>query len=99
MLNMFHIKKWLKKGRQNIITLIKRRSSEDKKKLQEYNKQWFNNQTREKQLELRQKAQKHDKNRYDNMTVKVKQIIIFTGFLFPFHYYVKQWFDFALFQF
>ena len=45
---------------------------EDKKKLQEYNKQWFNKQTPERQLELREKARKYHKNRYDNMMVSVK---------------------------
>ena len=47
---------------------------EDKKKLQENNKQWFNNLSREKQLEFRIKARKYHKNRYDNMLVK--QLII-----------------------
>ena len=45
---------------------------EDKKKLLEYNKQWFNKQTPERQLELRKKARKYHKNRYDNMMVRVK---------------------------
>ena len=45
---------------------------EDKKKLQEYNKQWFNKQTPERQLELHEKARKYHKNRYDNMMVSVK---------------------------
>ena len=45
---------------------------EDKKKLQEYNKQWFNKQTPERQLELREKARKYHNNRYDNMMVSVK---------------------------
>ena len=45
---------------------------EDKKKLEEYNKQWFNKQTPERQLELREKARKYHKNRYDNMMVSVK---------------------------
>ena len=45
---------------------------EDKKKLQENNKQWFNNLSPEKQLEFRIKAQKYHKNRYDNMVVRVK---------------------------
>ena len=44
---------------------------EDKKKLQEYNKQWFNKQTPERQLELREKARKYHNNRY-NMMVSVK---------------------------
>ena len=45
---------------------------ENKKKLQEYNKQWFNKQTPERQLELREKARKYHKNRCDNMMVSVK---------------------------
>ena len=48
----------------------KQLSPEDKKKLLEYNKQWFNNQSLERQLELRQKARKYHKNRYDNMMVR-----------------------------
>ena len=44
---------------------------EDKKKLEEYKKQWFNKQTPERQLELRGKAPKYHKNRYDNMMVRV----------------------------
>ena len=49
---------------------------EDKKKLQESNKKWFNNQMSEKQHELRIKARKYHKNRYDNMLVRVKQLIV-----------------------
>ena len=45
--------------------------TEVKKKLQEYSKQWFNKQTPEKQLELKQKARKYHKNRYDNMMIRV----------------------------
>ena len=37
--------------------------TEDKKKLQEYSKQWFNKQTPEKQLELKQKERKYHINR------------------------------------
>ena len=37
--------------------------TEDKKKLQEYSKQWFNKQTPEKQLELKQKERKYYINR------------------------------------
>ena len=37
--------------------------TEDKKKLQEYSKQWFNKQTLEKQLELKQKERKYHINR------------------------------------
>ena len=46
-------------------------SPEDKKKLLEYNKQWFNNQLSERQLELQQKARKY-KNRYDSLMVRVR---------------------------
>ena len=49
----------------------KQLSPEDKEKLLEYNRQWFNRQTPERQLELRQKAKKYHKNRYDNMIVRV----------------------------
>ena len=49
----------------------KQLSPDDKKKLLEYNRQWFNRQRPERQLELRQKAKKYHKNRYDNMIVKV----------------------------
>ena len=45
---------------------------EDKKKLQENNKQWLNNLSPEKQFELRIKARTYHKNRYDNMVVRVK---------------------------
>ena len=45
--------------------------TEDKKKLQEYNKEWFNKEMSEKQLELREKAQKYHKSTYDNMMVRV----------------------------
>ena len=46
-------------------------SPEDKKKFLEYNKQWFDNQLPERQLELQQKARKY-KNRYDNLMVRVR---------------------------
>lgn len=49
----------------------KQLSPEDKKKLLEYNRQWFNNQPPKRQLELRKKAQEYNKNRYDNLMVKV----------------------------
>ena len=51
----------------------KQLSPEDKKKLLLYNRQWFNNQSPERQLELRQKARKYHKNRYDNMIVAVRE--------------------------
>ena len=43
---------------------------EGKKKLEENNKKWFNNLSPEKQLELRQKARKYHKDRYDVMMAK-----------------------------
>ena len=36
-------------------------------------KQWYNNQTPEKQQEMRIKARKYNKNRYDNMMVVVRE--------------------------
>ena len=51
----------------------KQLSPKDKKKLLLYNRQWFNNQSPERQLELRQKARKYHKNRYDNMIVAVRE--------------------------
>ena len=44
---------------------------EVKKKLVEYNKQWFNRETPEKQRELQEKARK-DMITYDNMLVRVR---------------------------
>ena len=41
-----------------------------KKKLVEYNKQWFNKQSPERQREIKQKASIYHKNRYDNMMVR-----------------------------
>ena len=49
----------------------KQLSPEDKKKLLEYDRQWLNNQTPKRQLELRKKAQEYNKTRYDNVIVKV----------------------------
>ena len=46
---------------------------EEKKRLQKNNRQWYNNQTPEKQQEMRIKARKYNKNRYDNMIVKVRE--------------------------
>ena len=40
-----------------------------KKKLVEYNKQWFNRQSPERQREIKQKASMYHKNRYDNLLV------------------------------
>ena len=44
---------------------------EDKKKLVEYNKQWFNRQSSERR-EIKQKASIYHKNRYDNLMVRVR---------------------------
>ena len=44
---------------------------EDKKKLVEYNKQWFNRQSLERQREFQPEARKY-KNRYDNLMVRIK---------------------------
>ena len=46
---------------------------EEKKRLQKNNRQWYNNQTPEKQQEMRIKARKYNKNRYDNMMVVVRE--------------------------
>ena len=43
---------------------------EDKKKLVEYNKQWFNRQSLERQRERKQKASMYHKIRYDNLLVR-----------------------------
>ena len=43
---------------------------EDKIKLLEYNKQWFNRKSPERQQEIKQKASIYHKNRYDNMIVR-----------------------------
>ena len=55
---------------QKIKDKYKQLPPEDNKKLQKHNKQWFNNQSPEKQLGLRIKAQKYHKNRYDNMMLR-----------------------------
>ena len=65
-------------GKKKVVSLkrkdrYKQLSPEDKKKLLEYNRQWFNNQSPERQLELRQKSRKYHKNRYDNMIVAVRE--------------------------
>ena len=49
----------------------KQLSIEDKQKLLEYNRCWFNNQSPERQLELREKARKYHKDRYNNKMVEV----------------------------
>ena len=76
MKNVYQIKKLSKKALEyyyaNKEAISKKRnekykqlSPEEKKKLQEYNRRWFNNQSPERQLEVRQK------DRYDNMMVRV----------------------------
>ena len=80
--NVYHIKKLSKKAleyyyankeaiSQKRKEKYKQLSPEEKKKLQEYNRRWFNNQSPERQLKLRQKAKKYHKVRYDNMMVRV----------------------------
>ena len=44
---------------------------DDKTKLVEYNKQWFNKQMPERQREIKEKASMYHNNRYDNMMVRV----------------------------
>ena len=47
-------------------------SPEEKKKRQEYNKEWFRKRPIERQKELKEKAKQHHKNRYHNLMVIVK---------------------------
>ena len=47
-------------------------SPEQKKKRQEYRKEWFNKLPIEKQQELKEKARQYHKNRYQNLMVAVK---------------------------
>ena len=47
-------------------------SPEQKKKRQEYRKEWFNKLPIEKQQELKEKAEQYHKNRYHNLMVPVK---------------------------
>ena len=47
-------------------------TQEQKNKLVEYRKAWFNRQTEEKQNEMRQRAREYSGNRYHNMMVAVK---------------------------
>ena len=56
-----------KKGKYNLLR------PEEKKRLQENNRQWYNNQTPEKQQEMRMKVRKYNKNRYDNMMAAVRE--------------------------
>ena len=53
------------KNKYNSLTL------EEKKKRQEYNKEWFKKQPIEKQKELREKAKQYLKNRYHNLMIVV----------------------------
>ena len=45
---------------------------EEKKKRQEYRKEWFNKLPIEKQQELKEKAKQYHKNRYHNLMVALK---------------------------
>ena len=47
-------------------------SPEEKKKRQEYRKEWFNKLPIEKQQELKEKAKQYHKNRYHNLMVPLK---------------------------
>ena len=46
-------------------------STEDKKKLFEKQKEWFNRETEEKQIEMKRKARGYSKNRYHNHIIVV----------------------------
>ena len=46
-------------------------STEDKKKLFEKQKEWFNRETEEKQIEMKRKAREYSKNRYHNHIIVV----------------------------
>ena len=48
-------------------------SSEEKKKRQEYNKEWFKKQSIERQQKLKEKAKQYHKNRYHNLMIAVNQ--------------------------
>ena len=50
----------------------KQMPAESKKRLAEYNKQWFNRQSPKRQRELQEKVRKYHKNRYDNLMVRIK---------------------------
>ena len=47
-------------------------SPEEKKKQQEYNKEWLKKQAIEKQKELREKAKQYHKNGYHSLMIYVK---------------------------
>ena len=47
-------------------------STEEKKKRQEYRKEWFNKLPIEKQQKLKERAKEYHKNRYHNLMVEVK---------------------------
>ena len=49
----------------------KKMSTEDKKKLVEKQKEWFNKQTEERQNEMRKKGREYSKNRYHNHIIVV----------------------------
>ena len=49
----------------------KNMSTEDKKKLFEKEKEWFNRETEEKQIEMKRKAREYSKNRYHNHIIVV----------------------------
>ena len=55
---------------QKIKEKYKQMPPQVKKRLVEYNKQWFNKQTPERQREIKQKASMYHKNRYDNLLVR-----------------------------
>ena len=46
-------------------------SQEEKKRRVEKRKEWFNNQTKEKQEEMKRKAREYSKNRYHNHIVVI----------------------------
>ena len=49
----------------------KNMSTEDKKKLFEKEKEWFNRETEEKQIEMKRKAREYSKNRYHNRIIVI----------------------------
>ena len=46
-------------------------SPEEKKKRQEYNKEWFKKQSIGRQQELKEKAKQYHKNRYHNLMISI----------------------------
>ena len=69
-------KEYREKNKENIKDYHKNRcknlSSEEKIKLVEKRKEWFNRQLKEKQEEMKRKAREYVKNRYHNYTVVAK---------------------------